>query len=203
VLFWGELFVLFLLSFAIGRYKALPIKSIEIFLLSLGLMQASTFLWVIMIGWFFAFHIRKDFFPKWDLSRFVFNTSQFMLVGYTFVCAIILYSAIHYNLISEVNLQVEGRDSTCHQLNWYVDRVNATLPSAAIYSLPMIAWRILMLIWSFWLVSKLLAWSKWALEGLLTVRGWMHAPSVENTTKSTIETAETTAETTASKQENS
>lgn len=44
---------------------------------------------------------------------------------------------------------------------WYVDRSGPRLATPAPFSVPILVWRLLMLIWALWLVSRLLNWIPW------------------------------------------
>lgn len=46
-------------------------------------------------------------------------------------------------------------------MNWYQDRNGAQLPSATVASLPLAAYRGLMLAWAVWLAAALLNWLRW------------------------------------------
>ena len=61
----------------------------------------------------------------------------------------------------DLDMPVQGMGSSNGRLIWYVDRVEGALPTPAILSLPVLVWRIAMLLWSLWLVSALLAWLQW------------------------------------------
>jgi hypothetical protein len=58
-------------------------------------------------------------------------------------------------------------------LRWYQDHIAATLPQPIVVSIPIMAYRILMLIWALWLAFNLLAWVKWGWECLTTEKMWV------------------------------
>ena len=160
VLFWSHLFVFALLAMLLGRIKALGVRSWQWLLLALGFVQLPAVLLLIVVGWFAALALRQRLWasrvePKWAVP---FNLGQIALVGYTLVTLICLYAAIHTNLALDLDMQVSGANSTNSQLIWYVDRVAGALPDAAMFSLPVLAWRLAMLAWSLWLVWALLRW---------------------------------------------
>ncbi|MCP4993987.1 MAG: hypothetical protein GY934_09420, partial [Gammaproteobacteria bacterium] len=69
--------------------------------------------------------------------------------------------AVQQGLLGLPSMQVVGYGSSGHQLNWYQDRVGATYPQALILSVPLLIYRILMLLWALWLAFSLLKWLSW------------------------------------------
>ncbi len=160
VLFWSHLLVLALLAVLLGRIRPLGVRTWQWLLLGLGFVQLPVVVLLIVVGWFAAVAWRQRFWreridPLWVVP---FNLGQVALVGYTVVALICLYAAIHTNLLLDLDMQVRGGGSDNDSLVWYVDRVTDTLPSAAIISLPVLVWRLVMLLWSLWLVWALLRW---------------------------------------------
>jgi hypothetical protein len=158
VLLWGQLVLLLLLSVVLGRLRNLPLKTWEWFLLALGMVQLPFVAFLPVVGWFALLAWRKRA-PLEGRHRF--NLVQLGLVGMTFLAAGILFSSIHSNLLVDMDMQVEGAQSTNTTLRWYVDQVGETLPGAAIISLPLLVWRLAMLGWALWLASRLLKWVPW------------------------------------------
>ena len=72
------------------------------------------------------------------LKPVTLNFIQLMLIGGTLILLFSLYAAIHTNLISlgEIEMQISGAGSTERVLKWYVDRHEGPLPQAALYTLP-------------------------------------------------------------------
>jgi len=60
------------------------------------------------------------------------------------------------------DMMVAGGGSTNWQWIWYQDRQGADYVSAGLVSLPMWIWKSLMLVWSFWIASRVIVWSKQA-----------------------------------------
>ena len=84
----------------------------------------------------------------------------------TLVMLGILFSAVEGGLLGRPEMQVVGNRSTYATLNWYIDHAAADLPGAWTFTLPLIAWRGLMLLWALWLAWSLLGWLKWAWQAL-------------------------------------
>ena len=158
VLFWGVLLVIFLLSSGLGKIPLTPLKTLQWFLLLVGLSQIPlqsagiVIAWLILLGW------RE----KQTVTGFrYFNMLQISLVGLTLVSLGILFVAVEQGLLDSPDMQVIGNNSTAFNLNWYQDRSQAILAKATLISVPLMTYRLLMLIWSLWLAISLLNWLKW------------------------------------------
>jgi hypothetical protein len=158
VLFWSHLVMLLLLSLVLARLRTLPVRWWEWFLLVIGMSQLPTVLLVVVVGWFVAMTMRGK--KPTDRVR-LFQLTQLGLVFWTLVVAGILCSAVYNNLLFDVNMQVDGARSTNELFRWYVDRIDGALPTPAISSLSIYVWKVVMLLWAFWLVARLTGWAKW------------------------------------------
>ncbi len=179
VLFWSHLLVLALLAVLLGRIQLLGVRTWQWLLLGLGFVQLPVVVLLVVVGWFAAVAWRRRFWgerlePVWVVP---FNLGQVALVGYTLVAMGCLYAAIHTNLLLDLDMQVRGGGSNNETLVWYVDRVAETLPSAGIISLPVLVWRLAMLLWSLWLVSALLRWLPRAWRSFSEGGLWRHGPT--------------------------
>ncbi len=70
-----------------------------------------------------------------------------------------LFGAVQDGLLGYPDMQVAGNQSSAYDLKWYQDRADASLPTAWILSVPLMAYRVLMLLWSLWLAFALLTLS--------------------------------------------
>lgn len=158
VLYWSHLVVLFLIALLLGRLQVLPLRTWEWLLLALGMAQLPVVALLPVVLWFVALAWRR-----WDADRpwWHFNLRQLILVGLTLIALISMYAAIHANLLFDPDMQVTGAGSSNHALSWYTDRVEGQLPEAGIISAPLLAWRLAMLLWALWLVTRLLKWVPW------------------------------------------
>ena len=87
-----------------------------------------------------------------------------------------LYASIHSNLLLDIDMQVRGMGSHNGHLVWYVDRTDGALPTPGTLSLPVLVWRIAMLLWSLWLVSALIKWLQWAWRCFASGGLWRKEP---------------------------
>ena len=161
VLFWGELIVVLIFSYILGKSGIAPLGVKEWCFLGIGLATVDTSSIVLAVLWLFALSQKKK---RLDVGRWKFNFYQLLLIVLTFIALSVLYSAIHHGLILSPDMQVSGNNSTNTSLNWYVDRVSGSFPTPWVLTLPIWTYRVLMLIWSTWLAFALMRWLKWGWE---------------------------------------
>jgi len=161
VLIWGMVVLAFALALLLHLSGFTPLGLWAWLSLLLGFSQTPHML-IFVILWFLCFEARGRYGAR--LKPVTLNFIQLMLIGGTLIFLFSLYAAIHTNLISlgEIEMQVSGAGSTERVLKWYVDRHEGPLPQAALYTLPRRAWQILMLAWSFWLANSFIKWAQWA-----------------------------------------
>src|SRR5690606_1298835 len=61
-------------------------------------------------------------------------------------------------LLSTPEMRIEGNGSYAYSLAWYQDRAAATLPTATLFSAPILVFRLVMLAWALRLAASLLRW---------------------------------------------
>jgi hypothetical protein len=69
-------------------------------------------------------------------------------------------------------MMVAGGGSSNWQWMWYQDRQRMDYVSAGMVSLPMWIWKGLMLVWSFWIASRMIVWGKQAWAAASRGRMW-------------------------------
>ncbi len=168
VLFWGVLIVIVILSFGLAKNSLTPLKNWQWFLLLMGLSQVSIVFAMCVVVWLFALGLREK---KQPFSSSYFNLMQLALGGLSIISLLILFVAVQQGLLGAPDMQIAGNQSSAFNLNWYQDRSMALLPTATVISVPLMTYRILMLLWSLWLAVSLLNWLKWgwncfAMDGL-------------------------------------
>lgn len=95
------------------------------------------------------------------VSSAQFNLMQLGIAILTFISIISIVFAVSKGLIGHPSMNITGNGSTGTFLRWYHDTSNTALPVAWVFSLPMIAYRIAMLLWALWLSFWLLKILKW------------------------------------------
>ncbi|NOT83596.1 MAG: hypothetical protein HOP02_02205 [Methylococcaceae bacterium] len=184
VLFWGFLLVMALLAVGLAKSGLTPLKYWQWFLLLLGLSQLPIESALLVVGWLCLLGLRgREALPK----AATFNAVQILLVGLTLLAGLCLFSAVEKGLLGSPEMQISGNQSSATDLNWYQDRSAAQLPVAGIISVPLLAYRSLMLLWSLWLAVALLKWLKWGWQCFETGGLWRKLPPKKITPKPAAE----------------
>lgn len=160
VLFWGILIVIAFLALGLGYVPFTPLRSWQWFLLLVGLSQIPAAASLVVVGWLIALGLRGRSSLN-HLGPVRFNLLQAGLGLLTVVALILLFAAIKQGLLGTPDMQISGNQSTPYSLNWYQDLSRSELPQPWIVSVPLIAYQLLMLVWSLWLAYALLGWLGW------------------------------------------
>jgi hypothetical protein len=159
VLFWSFAVVLLLLAFGLGKVPLTPLRFHHWLLLGLGLTQVPITAAAIVVLWLLALGARRSVGVR--IPGRWFDLAQVGLVGLTLLALASLIVSIQTGLLGLPEMQISGNGSTSHHLRWYQDRSAATLPQAWVLSVPLLAYRIVMLAWALWLAQALLGWLRW------------------------------------------
>ncbi len=174
VLFWSSLVVVILAAFGLGRISWTPLKTHHWLLLGLGLTQVHPVVALIVVGWILAMGVRarETIAEGW----FTFDLAQILLVLWTLAALGCLYAAVHNGLLGIPHMQIAGNHSTDFQLHWTQDRFTAVLPQPWVLSVPLLVYRLLMLLWALWLALSVLSWLRWAYESWSHGEIWRKIP---------------------------
>jgi hypothetical protein len=162
VLFWGVLLVILLLALGLGKIRWTPLKTFQWFLLGVGLSQAPVFSGLLVAGWLLALGGRKNLSP--GIGNNNFNFIQMGMVLLTLAAMGALFLAVQKGLLGLPEMQISGNRSTAYNLFWFQDRVDGALPASWVISVPLMAYRLLMLAWALWLAFSLVNWLRWGWE---------------------------------------
>ena len=181
VLFWGVLLVILTGSVILGKLKNSPLKIWQWFLLGAGLSLATPLMIIVVAGWLLALNYR----PRLQAvtSRAVFNTAQVLLIILTLIALGSLMVALQQGLLGWPEMQISGNGSTAYHLHWYQDRITAELPQPWVISVPLLAYRILMLLWALWLAFSLINWLRTGWENFTTGGMWRPGEKTKKTKK--------------------
>lgn len=160
VLYWGELIVLLAVAFALARSRHAPLGLRQWLLLGIGF---STFSWpalLLVVAWLFALGWRARLAPE-RLGGW-FNLVQVGLALLTLSAYAVLLQAIPHGLLGLPDMHVVGNGSSAHDLRWFADRSEGSLPTAGAVSVPLWVYRVLMLAWALWLANAVIGWSRQA-----------------------------------------
>ncbi len=175
VLFWGELLVFILFALLLGRIRLTPLSTLHWLLLSLGLSQIPAPLAAVVVAWLLLLGLRKTRGREIHQAA-TFNIVQVLLVLLTFAALGALFFAIQQGLLGHPDMQIGGNGSSGHTLRWYQDRTASLLPAAWVISVPLLVYRISMLLWALWLAMALLRWLGWGWDCFSEDTTWKKTP---------------------------
>ena len=159
VLFWSYLIVVVLVAVALGRIPWTPLKTPHWLLLGLGLTQTEPLAAIVIVGWLLALGLRKDQWPR--EGWLAFDLAQLALLAWTVVALGGLYDAVREGLLGIPDMQIAGNGSGHYTLIWTRDRIDSYMPQPWVVSVPLLVYRLLMLLWALWLAHFLLKWLRW------------------------------------------
>jgi len=162
VLFWGELVVLLLISFALGRKRYAHLATWQWALLSIGFLQLHFVSLFVLAGTFIAFRYRQHHAAELMTHRWRHNVLQVALAVLFVVALGTITAVIAGALMSQPEMQIKGNGSSALTMNWYQDGIFKGHPvmPITIYSVPLWLHKLGMLLWSLWLSYSLIIWAK-------------------------------------------
>ena len=183
VLFWSLLFVLALVACGLARAgkpggpAETPLRTHDWLLLGLGLSQVPIFAAAIVAAWPLLLALRRKRAERGEPTGwFWFDVTQLVLVGITLSAACVLVGAIHEGLLGRPDMQIRGGGSSGELLRWFQDRAGPTPATAWVLSVPLLAYRLAMLLWALWLARALIGWLRWAWDSFVAGGGWRRRP---------------------------
>ncbi|MDH3532504.1 MAG: hypothetical protein OEO82_06205 [Gammaproteobacteria bacterium] len=159
VLYWSELAVLLLFAVILGRVGLTPLQTRHWLLLGLGF---STFSWPVLgivVAWLLACGARE----RWhgEAAWWQFDLIQALIAGATVIALVSIVGSLPGGLLGTPDMHVTGNNSYGNTLSWFADRSVSSLPTAAVWTVPMWAYKVLILMWALWLSFALLRWLPW------------------------------------------
>ncbi len=180
VLYWSGLIVLMLIGYGLGRSGRALLSLRAWMLLVLGFSTLSYIPLLIVAVAFIALDARRRHLPG-TLGKWRFDFIQLLLAGLTLAAFAALVAAIPAGLLGSPDMHIAGSAGSYGELAWLADRSSGQLPTATAISLPMWAYKALMLGFALWLASAVIGWIKLAWSALTSGTGWMRlrkTPSV-------------------------
>jgi hypothetical protein len=179
MLFWGVLCVIVLGALALPRLARatkldMPIKVLGWLLLGIGLSTVNSYGVLIIAVMFFLLAARKQLVKPDTMSRFQFNLTQCAIVLWVAIAVLCMIAAIPMGLLSNPEMKVVGNGSGSHFYNYYQDIAGEAegFPTVTVVSVPMLAYRGVMLLWSLWLSTRLIQWAGWAWSCFTEKESW-------------------------------
>jgi hypothetical protein len=162
VLFWGVLLVIVAIGIALSRWRGSPLGAVAWVLLGLGVAQMSLAGLAAVVGWFLVLEARG----RWglQLGPRSFKAAQVLLALWGLIAAGTLLETVRVGLLGYPDLMVLGNGSDASHLRWYADRFAQSTASAWVVSMPVLLYRVLMLLWALWLAASMLRWIRWGWE---------------------------------------
>ena len=164
VLIWGLLAFLAAAAWMLSRYQ--PGAQFRLrywewlaLLAPLAALQAWQALWVVIAV--LALQGRERLEVQ-NMRPWIFNTTQLLLGLLALFFLVAMIAGVKNGLLGVPDMQVAGGGSSNWQWQWYQDRQGMAYVSAGMVSLPIWVWKGLMLIWSFWIASRVIVWGKLA-----------------------------------------
>ena len=186
MLYWGILTVILISAclLPIIAHKSgllVPVSVWDWLLLGIGLSTVNSYGVFFVALFFFAMAWRKQFANPERFNATQWNGLQTMLVALTLVAILIVLSGIQTGLLASPSMSVVGNNSSSHLYHYYHDRVvDEPLPTATIINVPITVYRVVMLFWSLWIVTRLMKWGPWWWTAFSEKHLWIKAtPSGE------------------------
>ncbi|HIV70442.1 MAG TPA: hypothetical protein H9903_05910 [Candidatus Aquabacterium excrementipullorum] len=162
VLFWGVLLVIVAAGIALGRWRFSPLGAVSWVLLGLGVAQMSLAGVALVVGWFLVLEARGRWAGR--LKPRSFKAVQVLLALWGVVAAGTLLETVRVGLLGYPDLMILGNGSDASHLHWYADRFAQSTASAWVVSMPVLLYRVVMLLWALWLAASMLRWIRWGWE---------------------------------------
>jgi hypothetical protein len=159
VMYWSELTLLLLVAVILGRITLTPLRTRHWLLLGLGF---STFSWAalaLVAAWLLVAGARARW-PR-DMSWWRFDLLQLLVAGITLAALATIVVTVPAGLLGTPDMHIAGNGSWGNSLQWFADRSDSLLPTAAAVSVPMWVYKLLVLAWALWLSFALLRWLPW------------------------------------------
>ena len=171
VLLWGELLVMILVAWGLGRTTCTPLKFRQWLLLGIGFGAVSWLAFLAVIIWMFVIAWRRD--QKADGPRWRFNLMQLALTGFTLAALATLISAIPFGLLGQPDMHIVGNNSYGNTCGWLADGSDGPIQTVSVIAVPLWWYKGAMLAWALWLSSALLGWLPWVWQCLSADRFWI------------------------------
>ena len=180
MLYWGVLLVIILGALGLPQLAraaklTIPVSTLSWLLLGLGLSTVNSYGVLVIAIMFFILAARKAYVKPHLMNRFQFNTMQVGIVLWGSCALLSMLAAIPMGLLASPEMKVVGNGSNSHWYRYYQDMATAEegLPRATIMSVPLIAYRVVMLLWSLWLSTRLIQWASWAWACYVEKGAWL------------------------------
>lgn len=170
ILFYSEVLIILFVAIVLGRSSFTPMGPFMWAVLGLGLSQSGLAAGLIIVAWFGAFELRRRKGAR--LDGLSFNGLQVALIVLTMAAFGAFLFAVQAGLLGHPDMLVAGNSSNSYLLKWYQDRIDGILPQPLVVSVPIMAYRAVMLIWALWLAFSCIRWVKWGWSCFCETKLW-------------------------------
>lgn len=191
MLYWGVLCVIVLAALALPFLAKtlslkMPIATTGWILLGVGLSTVNSYGVLVLAVMFFMLAARKQRVVPETMTRFKFNLMQCFIVAWVALAILCVVTAIPIGLLSNPEMKVVGNGSSSHFYHYYQDIVKDAeiFPTVTVISVPMLAYRTVMLLWSLWLSTRLILWAAWAWACFIEKASWIPKAAMSKTNES-------------------
>jgi hypothetical protein len=159
VLFWSMFIVLIVVGAALGRSPWTPLRGRHWILLGIGFAPISipaaamVACVLLVLGW-------RQSRPA-PARAWVYDAGQVGLATWTVAAATVLAVSVSRGLLGRPDMMIAGNGSSAETLRWFVDRLDGPLAQPWVVSVPLLAYRLVMLAWSLWLALAVIRWARW------------------------------------------
>lgn len=181
VLFWSVVIMIILVAFGLSRTGLTPLRFYHWVLLGIGMAMTDLVTAMCLVGWLLVLDLREK---ANDLKDGIFNLVQIGVVFMTLIGVAALVFAISNGLLGHPDMNIVGNGSNSNLLRWYHDVSPSLLPQAWVFSIPMLTYRVAMLLWALWVSFWLVGILKWGWLRFVTPSLWKKS---ENKKKTIIE----------------
>lgn len=173
VLFWSTVFAWLFFAFLLSRFKMIPLNFVSWFVLLVGLTQVNSIYALAIITWFIALGLRDVFSEQLSSKKLI----QIIIPCLTFIFIFSLFKGIYNGLLGHWNMKIVGDTVQSYgsyiKLGWYQDATMGEFPTPKIFSLPVWAYRFVMVVWAAWLSVSFVKWMKWGFGAYTKDEKWV------------------------------
>ena len=159
VLYWPELIALILASLILGRLRTTPLRTHDWLLLGFGFSTSFWLAFAVVAVWLIVHGTRKSWGA--NISEPVYRVSQIGFGALTLAAFAAIVAGIGAGLLGNPDMSVTGFASVGNELRWFADQTGNAIPEATAYSVPLWAYKVLILAWALWLSFALIRWLPW------------------------------------------
>lgn len=166
VLFWSLLVLLVVLSVLLARYAPTPLGTFSWLVLLFGVAPISYGAAFMLVGSIVGYCLlprASRILPEHRVAEHA-TTIKTLMILMALLATAMLYASVKGALLGFPDMLITGNGSDAFRLNWYQDRFQEQAESAWVLSISLVAFRVLMLVWSLWMAFSVVRWVRWGIR---------------------------------------